>query len=227
MADGDPTARYEGWLLSKLLQTPPAELDDFRRAHLQGRDVALEDLRALRACLGEMSRTLRTNVPHGWERVHRAARALGAVAVDGLATAAGGAPPRVRHQPLPFKQGPATPPPPATSTLEPNPAFGGTFPIQAGGRAASSTPLPFVAPAGPDAVVTVGTLSLTLEHHAELSAAGARSPEEWARRREAFGIADDASFVELDRKWQERFAREPDLQRRWVAAYRRALEQKS
>jgi hypothetical protein len=69
----------------------------------------------------------------------------------------------------------------------------------------------------------VGTTSLTLEHHALLCAKRARAPADWSRTRAEFGIQDDATFEVFDRAWQARFTREPELQRRWLIAYRRAL----
>jgi hypothetical protein len=218
-------ARYEAWLLSKLLQTPPSELDGYREAYFEGRELDLENLEVLQACLVELSRALRTNQEHGWKRVHRAASALGATPVEGHRTVTDGeAGSAERVDPLPFVEKPGSAPPHVVPSLEPNPALGATAPLGDGARP-SPRSLPFTAPPQPDAVVSVGTISLTLEHYAELVAVGTRTPDAWAQRRNAFGIADDETFTQLDRAWQERFAHEPELQRRWLALYQRALEE--
>jgi hypothetical protein len=214
----DLGARQTAWLLSQLVQCDPASLGTFRDTHLRSADVALADLTLVRDLLVELGRALQADVPHLWTRVRRAADALGVVPIDGEATRTAS---RTSQPSLPFR-GSAAPPPAVSSTLEPNHAFGATAPLAA--RPAVDAALPFDGLTGPDAVVRVGTLSLTLEHHAELFAARARRPAAWEALRARYGIVDDAAFEALDRAWQARFAREPELQRRWVVAYQRALE---
>jgi hypothetical protein len=221
MSDTD-RARYGGWLLSKLMQTPAGGLDAYREEHLEGRSIAREDLAALRACLLELHEALEANAPHAWRRVHRAAAALGAIAISGEETL------RVREDPtsaaLPFQHTAVAVAPPPRAPLEPHAAMGLTAGLSPGaGRSSSEPVLPFDGRTGPDAVVLVGKQSLTLEHHAELTAARARW-DGWAEERAAYGIHDDAAFEAFDRAWRERFAREPDLQRRWAVACQRAYK---
>ncbi len=221
MSHDDP--RYEAWLLTQLFHASQEALRRFPETHLGGAPVTAANLRLVQACLRELGRALRVDAAHTWRRVERAAEALGAVALEGEITMHDAERERDGVSALPFTGAQAAPPP-LRSALEPNPMLGGTAPLTSSGRAGAAASLPFDGVSGPDAVVCVGTRSLTLEHYAELMAWRARYPAAWAERRDAYGIVDDESFAAFDRAWQARFVREPTLQRRWVTAFQRALE---
>lgn len=174
-------------------------------------DISVENMAAVRMCLKRLRQAIILNDSRSWRCVQRASTALSAVTFESnpalgetapLADRGGEAP-----KSLPFS-GEARAP--ARTPLEPNPSMGRTASVN--GAANRTSPLPFVGRR--DDVVVIGDVSLTLTHHAQLSAHLA-----------AFGFADAAAFGPVDAAWRQRLVREPDLQGRWAAAFDRAMQQ--
>jgi hypothetical protein len=108
----------------------------------------------------------------------------------------------------PFVGGPARPPEPIASALEPHPELGGTVPLV-------SRPDTRAALAHAERVVTAAGVSLRLDSYARICALQAVDPTAAARLWVDLGVPEEAARCELDARWRYEIARAPELLHAW------------